>query len=217
MNRSDSFQKLGLASLAFCAAFFVIPVKCVGSPLQQQQEQQQSQQQPPPPPPPQNSQTASPQPSPTDQPAAKQKKIWTEEDVIQLRRPADTYQVEKEAKEAAEARAAAKESAIREAVKSGKQPALDIKLPATPEETEKMLKDTQEDIQAESDVLDKLHKELLDAPTEQQSEKQKQIDRLTSNIEILRRDAKALQDHLQTLREKPQEENPPAAPPPPSV
>ena len=57
-----------------------------------------------------------------------------------LRTPADNYQVEKEAKEAAEAEAAAKEAAHKAAGKSEKEPPLDIKLPATLEETEKMLK-----------------------------------------------------------------------------
>jgi hypothetical protein len=216
MNRCGSLQRLGLASLAFCGALFLVQAKCAGSLLHQQQEQQQS----PPPPPPtptQNSQPAAPQPPPTDQPAAKQKKVWTEEDVVLLRTPADTYQVEKEAKEATEAAAAAKEAAIRAAAKSGKQPTLDIKLPATLEETEKRLKDTQGDIQAESDVLDKLHKELLDAPAEQQAEGQKQINRLNTLLEASQRNLKALEEHLRTLREKPQGENPPAVSPPPSL
>ena len=150
-----------------------------------------------------------------DQLPLKRRKVWTNDEVVSLRTPADDYQVEKEAKEAADAKAAAKEAAIRAALKSEKEPPPDIKLPATPEETEKMLKDTQDDIQEEMVILDKLRKELLDAPTEQQVDKQNEIDRLTASLRPLRRDAKALQDHLQTLRGKSQAENlppPPAAP-----
>jgi hypothetical protein len=135
--------------------------------------------------------------------------------VVVLRTPADSYQVEKEAKEAAEAEAAAKVAAHKAAGKSEMEPPLDIKLPATSEETKKMLKSALDDIQEETVVLNKLQKELLDAPTEQRAEKQKEIDRLTASLETLRRDVKALQDHLLTFHEKSQGENPPAVPQPP--
>jgi hypothetical protein len=216
------FRKLVVSFPALTALLLLAQIHCVASPAQlQEQQQSQSQQSPPPPPPP------SPTPPPSSEPASepapligqlplKRRKVWTNDDVVSLRSPADNYQVEKEAKEAADAEAAAKEAAIRAAIKSEKQPPLDIKLPSTREETEKMLKDTQEDIQEETNVLDKLHKELLDTPPEQQADKQKEIDRLTADLELLRRDAKALQDHLQTFREKPPEENPPAPPQPPS-
>jgi hypothetical protein len=216
MNRHKPFQKLRISFLGLGAALLSSPLNCDASPLPQQESQQsQSQQQPPPPP--QNPQPASQQTPPPDQPAAKQHKVWTNDEVVLLRTPAETYQVEKEAKEAAEAESAAKEAAIRAALKSEKQPPLNIRLPATPEETEKMLKSTQGDVQEEAFVLDKLKKEILDAPTEQQAEKQKEIDRLAASLETLRRDEKALEEHLETLRGKSQGTNPPAAPQPPSL
>ncbi len=132
-----------------------------------------------------------------------------------LRTPADDYEAEKEAKGAAEADAAAKEAARKAAAKPEKEPPLDIKLPATPEETKKMLKSELDDIQEETVVINKLQKEQLDVPAGQQVEKQKEIDRLNASLETLRRNVKALQDHLQTFPEKPQGENPPAAPQPP--
>jgi hypothetical protein len=217
------FEKLGGLSLALSAVLFLAEMKCQATLARQQGEQQSQSQQPPPPPPP-----PSPTPPPSSQPASEQaplieqlplkrRKVWTNDDVVTLRSPADNYVAEKEAQEAADAQAAAKEAAIRAAIKSEKPEPRDIKLPATPEETEKILKSAQDDIQEETVVLDKLHKELLDAPKEQREGKQKEIDHLTASIEVLRREAQALQDHLQTLRRNVPEKNPPASPEPPSL
>ncbi|HKN76216.1 MAG TPA: hypothetical protein VJW94_13650 [Candidatus Acidoferrum sp.] len=219
MKRKKPFQELGVSFLALGAALLLAPLRCHAVPAGRQ-EQQQSQQQPPPPPsptPPSSSPPASGPVPPIDELPVKRRKVWTNDEVVSLRTPADDYQVEKEAKEAADAKAAAKEAAIRAAIKSEKEPPLDIKLPATPEETEKMLKTAQEDIQEETVVLDKLNKELVDTPVEQQADKQKEIDRLTASLETLRRDARALQDHLQILRGKSQAETPPPPPSAPST
>jgi hypothetical protein len=216
MTLGKPFPKLGAPILALCAALLFAQMKCAASPAKQQEQQQSP---PPSSPPtlPQNSQAASQQIPGVDQAAAKQRKIWTNDDLILLRTPADIYLLEKEAREAAEAEAAAKDAALKAAATPGKEPALDIKLPDTPEETEKMLKNTQDDIQEETVVLDRLRKEFPDTPEEQQPEKRKEIDRLAGNLETLQRDVKPLQEHLQMLREKSPSENPPApAPPPPN-
>jgi len=217
MNPNKPFWKLGVSCLVLSAVFFSAQINCAGSSVQQQ-EQQQSQQPPP------RSSTSTPPPSsqPAPDPATsigplpvKRRKVWTNDDVVVLRTPADNYQAEKEAKEAADAKAAAKEAAIRAALKSEKEPPLDIELPATPEETEKALQTARDDVQEETTILGRLHRELLESPTEQQAEKQKQIDLLAGKIETLQRDVKALQRHLETLRAKSPEQNPPAAPQPP--
>jgi hypothetical protein len=224
MKLDNRSARLGVCSLALGSVLLLVQVRCKAS-LSRQQEHEQSQpqqqtQQPPPTP-------ASPTAPPSSQPVSesappvgelpiKRRRVWTNDDLVSLRTPADNYQLEKEAKEAAEAQAAAEEAAAQAAPKSEQQPPSDIKLPATPEETEKMLKDTQGDIQEETDVLDRLHKELLNASADQQAEKQKEIDRMTASLATLQRDMKALQDHLQTLQEKRPGENPPAPPQPPS-
>jgi hypothetical protein len=219
MNLNKPSQKLGVSSLALFAAFFSSQMNCNASPApHQEQQQSQSQQQPPPPPSPVPPSSAQPTSDPAAQIGAlplKRRKVWTNDEVVVLRTPAESYQVEMEAKQAAEAEAAAKEAAHKAAEKSENEPPLDIKLPTTREATEKMLKDTQMDAEEEIEALDKLHKEVLDTPAEQQAQKQKEIDRLTASLETLRRDVKALQDHLQTYHEKPQRENPPVAPQPP--
>jgi DNA repair exonuclease SbcCD ATPase subunit len=220
MNLNKPSQKLGASGLALGAALLLAQLRCEAAITQQQEQQQsQSQQQPPPPPP---SPTSPPSSQPAPDPAApigalpvKRRKVWTNDEVEVLRTPADSYQVEKEAKQAADAEVAAKEAAHKAAGKSEKEPPLDIKLPATPEETKKMLKSALDDIQEETVVQNKLQKELLDAPAAQQADKQKEIDRLNASLETLRRNVKALQDHLQTFPEKPQGENPPAATRPP--
>ncbi len=219
MNPNQSFLKLGLTSLALGVVLLLAQWKCAGSPAQLQ-EQQQSQSQPPPP---------SPTPSPSSQPASdpapplgplpvKRRKVWTNDDVVVLRTPTDNYLAEKAAKQAADAEAAAKKASAKAAAKYEKEPQLDIKLPDTPEVTEKMVKDTQAEIQEETDVLAKLQKELLDAPAEQQAQMQKEIDHLTEVLETSHRDLKALQEHLQSLREKSQKETSPLpSPPPPTL
>jgi len=218
MNPNKPFQKLAVSSLALGAVLLLAQLKCAAYPPQQQeQEQSQSQQSPPLPAP-----TSPPSAQPASDPApaigslpVKRRKVWTNDDVIVLRTPADIYLLEKEAREAAEEEAAAKDAALKATATPGKEPGLEIKLPDTPEETEKMLKNTQDDIQEETVVLDRLRKEFSDTPEEQQPEKQKEIDRLAGNLETLQRDVKLLQEHLQTLREKSQSENPPASAPPP--
>ncbi len=219
MNLDKTSQTLGISSLVLVVGFFLAAVKCDAS-AATEQEQQQSQQPPPPPPSPTSPPSAQPASDPEPPIGAlpvKRRKVWTNDDVVVLRTPTDNYLAEKEAKRAAEAEAAAKEAARKADAKSDKELPLDIKLPATAEETEKMLKETQIDTQEDIDALDKLHKELLETPAEQQVEKQKEINRLTGNLETLQRDVKALQEHLQSLRKKSQGENPPQlAPPPPS-
>lgn len=211
--------------LIFGAAFLMAQTVCIAAPQSQDQQQPQSQsqtqsqsqsQQPPSP-------ASSPTPAPNSQAASgpipqvgelpvKRRKIWTNDDVIETRTPADNYQLEKEAKEAAEKQAAAKEAAAKGTAKSEKEPAAEIKLPATQEETDKKIRETEGEIQEETVVRDKLQVELTDASLDQQPQKRAEIDRVNRMIEASQKNLKALQDHQAALREKSQPENP-AAPP----
>jgi hypothetical protein len=218
MNLNKPFQKLAVSSLALGAVLLLAQLKCAASPSQQQEQEQSQSQQPPPPPP---SPTSPPSAQPASDPSAaigslpvKRRKVWTNDDVVVLRTPTDNYLAEKEAKQAADAEAAAKEAARKADTKSTKELPLDIKMPDSPEETDKMLKSTLADIHEETVVVERLHKELLESPTEQQEAKQKEIDRLTQRLEVQGRDVRALQEHLRTLRGKPQAETSPAPPPP---
>jgi hypothetical protein len=213
MSFYKPFQKVGITTFSLAASMLLFNSRCDAfAPQQAEQQQSQSQQQSTPPPAQQKPpSTAAPSASP--QTNAKGHRVWTNEDLVALRTPADIYLLEKEALEAAEAAAAAaKEAADREAATSGQEQAPGIKLPQTQEETEKMLKDTQANMQEESLALESLKNELPNTPTEQQAEKQKEIDRVTASLEKLKRDAQALEDHLKTFGEKPSTENPPAPP-----
>ncbi|MGB2621267.1 MAG: hypothetical protein WA857_17950 [Candidatus Acidiferrum sp.] len=218
MNHNKPFGKLSATFLALAAAILLAQLECDASPARRQ-EQQQSQQSPPlaSPTPPSSAKPASEPTPPVGELPVKRRKVWTNDDVVTLRTPADNYEIEKEAEEAADAAAAKKEAAIRETLKSEKQPPLDIKLPATAEETKQTIKNTQSDIHEETVVLQKLHQELLVAPASEQPQKQKDIDGLNALIDKSQRDLKALQDHLQSFPEKPQAENPAAPPQPPSL
>lgn len=149
----------------------------------------------------------------SSQAAHNQRKIWTNEDVVALRTPADIYLLEKEALEAAEAAAAAaKEAADREAAKTASAQPPGIKLPETQEETEKMLKDNESNLQEQTALLERLQNELPNLPPEEQPDRQRQIDQLSGSLTKLKRDGKALEDHLKTFAQKPGTEQPPSTP-----
>lgn len=228
MDAASTLRRHSRFALVLGAVLLLVQTVCVAS-LQQQDQQQsqtqsqsqsqsdsQSQQQPPATATPAQNPATPADPSQPGAPVVKKHKVWTNDDAIESRTPADNYQFEKEAKDAADREAAAKEAAARAAAKSEKEPALDIKLPATQEETETMLKDTQGQIDEESKLRERLRNEYTNTPLDQQPQKQQEIDRATRIIESSQRDLKALQDHLQVLREKSHGETAPAPPPPPS-
>jgi hypothetical protein len=212
MNYTKLFNALGLTSLAFAGGLMAIPSHCMARGVQQQ-EQQQSQQTPPPPPaPPQNSQPASQQAPPTDQPIGKHRKVWTNDDVVLLRTPADNYLAEKEAKEATEAEAAAKLAAQ---PKAAKEVPLEINLPTSIEETQLLIKNKEQDISDDQATLASLNAELATAAEEQKKAKQKEIEIVAAELDRAQNELKALQDHLVELHTPPASQAPAAPPPPP--
>jgi|SRR5690348_1744994 hypothetical protein len=208
MNRRVELPKTGLAAIALGVVIILLPPEYRAFGIQEAAQQ---------PPPPASSQQTAPssQPAAAGQPDAKKRKVWTNEDLVALRTPADIYILEKEAREAAEAEAAEKEAAQREAAKAEASTAPEAKLPATQEETEKLISNKQGDLDEETAALAKLKTELPDTPAEQQPDKQKEIDRLSADTEALQRDLKALQEHLKKFAPKPEEQAspPPAGPP----
>jgi hypothetical protein len=161
-------------------------------------------------------QTSEPQkspqpPQPPDPSAPKPKKVWTNDDVISLRSPADTYRAEKEAQEAADAEAAVKKAELARQIKEA---GLTIKLPPTPEETEQLIKDKEEQIKDFQERLNQLNHDLPDAPAQRKAATQEQIEALTSNVQKDQLERKVLEDHLKDLT-KGKPGKPPTAPPPP--
>jgi len=214
MNLWKTFPKFDTLAFASIAAFLLCVSGCVASVAQQAEQQNSKSQTPqnPPPSTPANAPALGSRLANSEQPAVKRHKVWTNDDVILLRTPADIYLMEKEEEEAAEAAAAAKEAVTQAAAETAKQSRIDIKLPDTVEESQQMIKDTENGIQEGTAVLDKMREELLNAPEEQRPEKQKEIDRVTADVETLRGNLKVLRDHVQALTVKPAQENP--LPPP---
>jgi hypothetical protein len=209
MSRLMHRRILRMASLALGAFLPVAPgwlVVCAA----QLNERQQSQQ--PPPPPPQNSEpTSQPAPLP-DAPVGKQRRVWTNDDVVQLRTPADNYLVEKEAREAAEAEARAKSAAQPQ---GAKEAPLEIKLPSSIEETQLLLKNKEQDISDDQAALVSLNTELTNLSDEAKKAKQKEIGIVAAELDRARNELKALQEHLVELHKPPASESTAAPPPPP--
>lgn len=140
-------------------------------------------------------------------------KVWTNEELVSLRTPADIYLMEKEAQEEAAAKAAAEEAAAQEA-DAAKPAGTTVPLPATVEETQKLIKDKQEQISDEQSNLDRMTKELPDAPEDQKPAMQKEIDRMTTDLPKAQNDLKLLTDHLEKLNIAQPPRTPPAPTPP---
>ncbi len=204
---------LPTVGVAFFSAALSQPAYA-GRPQEQQSSQTQQQPQPPP----------SPAPAPSVQPGSdpaqqigalpvKRRKVWTNDDVEVLRTPADIYRAEKEAQEAADAEAASKKA---EFAKQIKEAGMTMKLPATPEETQRLIKYKEEQIRDLQDVLNRMSHDLQDAAAEQKVKIEKQIEIFTSDSQKSQLELKVLQEHLQNLAKNTPNEPPvpPTAAPP---
>jgi hypothetical protein len=129
-------------------------------------------------------------------PLTKTKKVWTNDDLESVRSPIDQYLLDKEARETEAAAQAAADAAL-----SSKVPS-DVKMPPTADETQRAIDDTTQDINDQTDALDRLNKELDSAPAEQKAGIQREIDRHTSGVRTSQQELKALQDHLKQLNSK---------------
>jgi hypothetical protein len=192
MRPRTPFRKPGISPLILGAAFLLQFSSSAASAIRQQ-EQQSSQQRAA-----QPQQNAQPElkAQATPQPEGKQKKVWTNDDIIALRTPADIYLFEKEAKEAAEAEAAAKREADARQIKEG---GLTLELPSTAEETQRLINTRQDQIKDFQDAIDRLKKDLPDALPDKKPETEKQIELLNGYLQKAQLELKALQDHLQDL------------------
>jgi hypothetical protein len=213
MNSSLPVRSSGPAFFVLTGALLLISMNghAFAPQVQEQQPPSQSQQAPPPPPP-QNSQPSSPQVSPPAPPRSKQHKVWTNDDVVSLRSPADTYLAEREAQEAADAEAAARKAAPAKQIKEAD---LTPSLPSTSEETQRLIRAKQDQIGDLQDGMDRLNKDLPDAPPNRKPEMQQQIETFKDYLKKAQLELKVLQDRLQNLAKTPLRETP-SAPPAPS-
>jgi chromosome segregation ATPase len=210
------FTKPGIVSAVLGVLLVLTQSNCAASAGERHEwQQEQAQQQPPPTPATaQNSQPGAPQASPAEQSTAKQRKIWTNEDLVLLRTPADIYLLEKEEREAAEAEAAAKLAAEQESHQGAR---LEFKLPATIEETQQLIKDKEAEISDTRAKRATLTTEMQTVTDEQREAKQTEINIVAAQMELARNELKALQDHLVELQKLPASEAPATPQPPPSI
>jgi len=216
MSRLMSSTKLGIILPALGVLLFLTQSSCAafaGERLEQQQERAQ-QPAPPAPAPAQTSQPGTPQTSQADQSTVKQRKIWTNEDLVLLRTPADIYVLEKEEREAAAAEAAAKLAAEPESPKGA--PA-EFKLPATIEETQLLIKNREQEITDAHAKIAKINIEIGSASDEQREAKQTEMNIAAAELEVARNELKALQERLLQLQKPPVGETQDTPPPPPSI
>jgi len=182
---------------------------------ERKEEQLEQTQQPPTPTPApaQSSQAGTQQISRPDQSAAKPRKIWTNDDLVLLRTPADIYLLEKEQREAAEADAAAKLAAQSESPKGAP---VEFKLPATIEETQLLIKVKEQEITDAQAKLAKLNSEIGSVADEQREAKQTEINVTAAELDLAQSEFKALREHIVLLQRPPIGETPEAPPTPPT-
>jgi hypothetical protein len=129
-------------------------------------------------------------------PPTKVKKVWTNDELESSRTPMDQYLADKEAREAVAAAEAAAD-----ALPSVQVP-VEIKLPATVQETQQAIDDTLQDMNDQKDAIDRLNKEFAAAPDQQKAGIQREIDRHTTGVQTSQQELKALQDHLKHVNRK---------------
>jgi len=207
MSRPMVCRKYKRAALTLGTILFSI-LGCFLVDDAQGQEQQQS----PPQPPAQNERPTLPETPLPDLSLIKRRKIWTNDDVILLRTPADDYLAEKEARKAAEDEAAARSAAE---PKSTKETPSEGEFPTTIEETQLLIKNKEQDISDDQASLVGLNTELANVPDEQKKAKQREIEIVAAELDRARNELKALQEHLADLHNPPASKSA-AEPPPPS-
>jgi hypothetical protein len=143
-----------------------------------------------------------PQQQPPSQP--RQVKIWTNDDLIALRTPADLYILEKEAQAAAiETQAVMVCFAWNETE-------------TTIEETQKAIQDRLQSIRDSEDAVAQVRKQLDDAPESLKARNQKELERRTAELETSREQLSVLRQRLRELTKRTGGENPAASSTPPS-
>lgn len=123
-------------------------------------------------------------------------KVWTNEDLIALRTPADIYILEKEA-QAADSEAKALMACFAWALPAG-----------TMEETQKAIQHLLQSIHDSEDAIAQVRKELDEAPESLRARNQKELERREAELEASREQLNALQEHLHDLAKQPAGKNP---------
>jgi hypothetical protein len=148
--------------------------------------------------------------------AAQKPKVWTNDDIDSVRSPADVYR-DKEAlkqKEAKEAAAKAAETAAAQKTAANddktKLAAPVLSNPKTVDSADSMIAWEQRDIDAQTQFVEKLRKELETAPESEQQHIRDRIKERTQALESTKKEQQALEAQKAALEKKAADEkNPP--------
>jgi hypothetical protein len=221
MRVSVSFAKFRLLCLALAPLLLwhlfasSAPAKQAQQQGQEQSQQSQSvQSQPPLPADPPSS--AAPQPKDSGDLIGplpiKRRKIWTNDDVVSLRNPADRYLEEKEAQQAAAVEAAAKRADLAKEVKDA---GLTLDLPSNADATQRLIRDREEHLKDFQQRVDLLRHLVPDAPAEKKDVMQKQLEDFTREVRKSELELKYLHQHLdEQNKANPREPSAPSSNPP---
>ncbi|MCL4524740.1 MAG: hypothetical protein M1453_11930 [Acidobacteria bacterium] len=145
-------------------------------------------------------------PPPKQEPAKpKVKKVWSNDDLDTLRRPADSYEEAKRKKAEEEAAQAKEKAAADKAAAAGekKEEKPDF-LPKTVEEAEKQLGAKRYEIGQQYEAIDLVKLEMANAKTdESRAAFQKRIDQLTATLDEAIAEMKDIDKRLTELKSKP--------------
>lgn len=136
------------------------------------------------------------------EPAAKARKVWTNDDVGSLRTPADAYLENKEAQdEAANRQAVAPRRSSAAKPANAAHPPL-LSNPKTAEDADRMIAWEQRDIDAQQEFVDRLRQELAEAPADDKQRLQKLIDERIQIIADTRKEKDGLMAQKAGLQKK---------------
>ncbi len=144
-------------------------------------------------------------------PPAKVRKVWTNEDVTSPHSAADVYLVKKDAQD----EAASKQAAASQPAKPPSHPAL-LSNPKTVEDADKMIAWEQRDIDAQQEFVERLRKQLEEAPPSDKERLQKLIEERAQILADTRKEQEGLKAQRKALEKKPalgKPTNPPPQPP----
>jgi len=157
-----------------------------------------------------------PQPA-QKKPAAKARKVWSNDDLTSLHSPADVYLEKKEAQDEAAAKQAADSQQPSAAKPVSPSPAPLLSNPKTVEDADRMIAWEKRDIDAQQEYLDRLRKQLEEARAEDKERLQKLIQERTQVVADTRKEMEGLMAQKKGLEKKPapgKTTNPPPQPPP---
>ena len=149
-------------------------------------------------------------------PAPTARKVWTVDDVISLRSPADNHvrEIGEQSAEAAVSKAAARQTTASKPARPGAPPALSN--PKTLEDADKMMAWENRDNEAQQEFVDSVQKQLDEAPADQKERLQKLLQERTQVLVDLRKEQQNLVAQRKELEKKPAADNVAAAATPPS-